>query len=115
MSLQKIIFALLTVLIVALAATIYWAWKAENRLRTVTAFVERSVLADAITACEAGKSATPFAWNKAANKSVVGLHSYKGEESVIAPSFTLYADGVFCDYDPGARKASVGLNFLDRD
>lgn len=115
MTFQKIMIALTAVIVAVLACTIYWAWKTETRLRTVTAFVEGYVFADAVVACEAAKSTTPFAWGKAASKSVVGLNSYKGEKRAIFANFTLYADGVYCDYDPTSRKASIGSNFLDRE
>jgi hypothetical protein len=98
-----------------LAVAIYWAWRTETRLRTLTVFVESYVFEDAVLACEQAKSSTPFVWRTATTKSVIGLNSYKGERRAVFVNYTLYADGVYCDYDPATRKASIGSNFLERD
>jgi hypothetical protein len=115
MKLQKIILGLMTIMIVVLIAVIYWAWKTEIKLRTATAFVQGYVLEEAVVACEKVASSTPFVWRTASSKFVVGLNSFKGDKGVTVPSFTVYADGVFCDYDPVGKKGSIGSNFLDRN
>jgi hypothetical protein len=33
----------------------------------------------------------------------------------VVASYTLVADGVYCDFDPIKKKASIGSNFLERD
>ena len=112
---QKITIALLAIIVAALAAEGYWAWRTETRLRAVTAFLEGYVFDDAVVACEKAKSSTPFKWSTAAVKSVIGLNSFKGEKGATFANFTLYADGVYCDYTPSTRTGSIGSNFLDRD
>ena len=61
------------------------------------------------------QSSTPFNWNAATNASVIGLHSVKLDRKTIIASYTLFADGVFCDYDPVKKKADIGSNFLERE
>jgi hypothetical protein len=43
------------------------------------------------------------------------LHSVKLDKKTIIASYTLFADGVFCDYDPVKKKAELGSNFLERE
>jgi hypothetical protein len=66
-------------------------------------------------ACEKTPSSTPFDWNAAKNASVIGLHSVKLDKKTIIASYTLFADGVYCDYDPVKKKADIGSNFLERE
>ena len=61
------------------------------------------------------KSTTPFKWNTGTNTAVVGLNSYKLDKYTVVASYTLVADGVYCDFDPIKKKASIGSNFLERD
>ena len=35
--------------------------------------------------------------------------------ALVLASFTLLADGVYCDYDPIKHKADIGSNFLERE
>jgi hypothetical protein len=73
------------------------------------------VFAEAVAACEKAQSSTPFKWNGGTNTSIVGLNSVKLEKYTVIASYTLLADGVYCDYDPVKKKADIGSNFLERD
>jgi hypothetical protein len=115
MTLQRTIVALLVLVIAGLAASFYIDWKIFTRLQTVQAFVEGSVFAEAVAACEKTQSTTPFKWNDGSRTSVLGLNSVKLDKYTVIASYTLVADGVFCDYDPIKRKANIGSNFLERD
>ena len=115
MTFQRIIASLLALTIVGLAGAFYLNWKTTNELRTLKAFVESYVFAEAVVACEKAQSSTPFNWNAAKNAYVVGLHSVKLDKKTIIASYTLFADGVYCDYDPVKKKADIGSNFLERE
>jgi hypothetical protein len=115
MTFQKIAAGLLALTIAGLAGAFYLNWKTTNQLRTLKAFVESYVFAEAVVACEKAQSSTPFNWSAAANASVIGLHSVKLDRKTIIASYTLFADGVFCDYDPVRKKADIGSNFLARE
>ena len=115
MTFQRSIVALLIVTIAGLAAAFYIEWRMVSQLRTMKAFVEGHVFAEAVAACEKAPSSTPFKWNTGTRTSVVGLNSVKLDSNTIIASYTLLADGVFCDYDPIRKKADIGSNFLERD
>jgi hypothetical protein len=115
MTFQRITIGLLILVIAALAGAFYMNWKTTTQLRTMKAFVEGYVFAEAVAACERAQSSTPFKWNTGTNTSVVGLNSVKLDKYTIVSSYTLVADGVFCDYDPIKKKADIGSNFLERD
>jgi hypothetical protein len=115
MTFQRTIVGLLVLMIAALGASFYLHWKTQTNLRTLKAFVESYVFAEAVAACEKTQSTTPFNWNAATNASVVGLHSVKLDKKTIIASYTLFADGVFCDYDPVKKKADIGSSFLERE
>jgi hypothetical protein len=115
MTFQRTIIGLLILVIIGLAAAFYIDWKLNVQVRTLKAFVEGSVFAEAVTACERAQSSTPFKWNSGKNTSIVGLNSVKLDKYTVIASYTLLADGVFCDYDPIKKKADIGSNFLDRD
>ncbi|HUD86403.1 MAG TPA: hypothetical protein VMR17_08095 [Xanthobacteraceae bacterium] len=115
MTLQRTIVALLVLVIAGLAAAFYIEWKIFTRLQTVQAFVEGSVFAEAVAACEKTQSTTPFKWNDGSRTSVIGLNSVKLDKYTVIASYTLVADGVYCDYDPVKKKANIGSNFLERD
>ena len=85
------------------------------QLRTVKAFVESYVFAEAVAACEKAKSTTPFKWNGAKQTAVIGLNSVKLNKDTVIASYTLVADSVYCDYDPVKKKADIGSNFLERE
>ena len=85
------------------------------QLRTVKAFVEGYVFAEAVAACEKAQSSTPFKWNGGNQTAVIGLNSVKLDKYTVIASYTLVADGVYCDYDPIKKKADIGSNFLERD
>jgi hypothetical protein len=112
---QRTIVGLLVLAIAGLAASFYANWKILTRLQTVQAFVEGYVFADAVAACERTQSTTPFKWNDGTRTSVIGLNSVKLDKYTVIASFTLVADGVYCDYDPIKKKADIGSNFLERD
>jgi hypothetical protein len=112
---QRIIAGLLLVAIAGLAAALYLNWKTNTQLQTMKSFIEGYVFADAVAACEKAQSTTPFKWNGGANTSVVGLNSVKLDKYRIVSSYTLLADGVYCDFDPIKKKADIGSNFLERE
>ena len=79
------------------------------------AFVEGYVFAEAVAACEKAPSTTPFKWNTGTKTAVIGLNSVKPDKYTVIASYTLVADGVYCDYDPIKKKADIGSNFLERE
>jgi hypothetical protein len=101
--------------IAALAGSFYMNWRTLTQLRTVKAFVEGYVFAEAVAACEKAPSTTPFKWNTGTKTAIIGLNSVKLDKYTIISSYTLLADGVYCDYDPIKKKADIGSNFLERD
>jgi hypothetical protein len=115
MNFQRITVGLLILTIAGLAGALYIDWKLAVQLRTVKAFVEGDVFAEAVAACEKAPSTTPFKWNSGTNTSIVGLNSVKPDKYTVVSSYTLIADGVYCDYDPIKKKADIGSNFLERD
>ena len=115
MTFQRIIVGLLILVIAGLAGAFYVNWKMATQLRTMKAFVEGYVFAEAVAACERAQSSTPFKWNTGTNTSVVGLNSVKLDKYTVIASYTLVADGVYCDYDPIKKKADIGSNFLERE
>ena len=115
MTFQRIIVGLLILVIAGLAGAFYMNWKMATQLRTMKAFVEGYVFAEAVAACEKAQSSTPFKWNTGTNTAVVGLNSVKLDKYTIISSYTLVADGVYCDYDPIKKKADIGSNFLERE
>jgi hypothetical protein len=115
MTFQRIVIGLLVLIVAALAAAFYIEWKTTVQLRTVKAFVEGHVFAEAVAACEKAASTTPFKWNGGIRTTVVGLNSVKLNKDTVIASYTLLADGVYCDYDPIKKKADIGSNFLERD
>ena len=115
MTFQRIAIALFVLLAAGLAVAFYIDWRLAVQVRTMKAFVEGYVFAEAVAACEKAPSSTPFKWNSGKNTSVVGLNSVKLDKDTVIASYTLLADSVFCDYDPVRRKADIGSNFLERD
>src|ERR1700682_4571134 len=115
MNFQRIVIGLLVLTIAGLAGAFYWNWRTAVQVRTLKAFVEGYVFAEAVAACEKVQSTTPFKWNTAAHTAVIGLNSVKLENNTIIASYTLVADSVYCDYDPIKKKADIGSNFLERD
>ena len=115
MNFQRTVTAILVLLALGLAAAFYANWKTQTRLRTVQAFVESSVFAEAVAACERAQSTTPFKWNGGKQTAVIGLSSVKLDKDTVIASYTLLADNVFCDYDPIKKKADIGSNFLERE
>ena len=115
MTFQRIVVGLLILVIAGLAVAFYIDWKLATQLRTVKAFVEGYVFAEAVAACEKAPSSTPFKWNGGARTAVIGLNSVKLDKFSVSASYTLVADNVYCDYDPTKKKADIGSNFLDRE
>jgi hypothetical protein len=115
MTFQRIIIGLLILTIAGLAGSFYLNWRMATQLRTIKAFVEGSVFAEAVAACEKAPSTTPFKWNGGTLTSVFGLNSVKLDKYRVVSSYTLYADGVYCDFDPIKKKADIGSNFLERE
>ena len=115
MTFQRIAIGLFVLLVAALGVAFYIDWRLNVQVRTLKAFVEGYVFADAVAACEKVQSSTPFKWNGAKNVSIVGLNSVKLDKYNVVASYTLVADNVFCDYDPIKHKADIGSNFLERE
>src|SRR5882672_4705773 len=115
MNFQRIAIGLFILLAAGLAGSFYMNWKTLTRLKTVQAFVEGSVFADAVAACEKAQSTTPFKWNGGKQTAVIGLNSVKLNKDTVLASYTLVADSVYCDYDPIKKKADIGSNFLERE
>ena len=115
MTFERIAIALLVLIIAGLGAAFYTDWKLAVQVRSLKAFAEGYVFAEAVAACEKAPSSTPFKWNGGTNTSIVGLNSVKPDRYTVVASFTLLADGVYCDYDPIKHKASVSNNFLERE
>jgi hypothetical protein len=115
MNFQRVVIGLLVLLIAGLAGSFYMNWKTLTQLRTVKAFVESYVFADAVAACEKAQSSTPFKWSGGKQTAVIGLNSVRLSKDTISASYTLVADSVYCDYDPVKKKADIGSNFLDRE
>jgi hypothetical protein len=115
MTFQRIVGGLVVLLAAGLAVAFYVDWRLVVQIRTMKAFVEGYVLAEAVSACETAQSSTPFKWNGGKNTSIVGVNSVKLDKYTIIASYTLVADGVYCDYDPIKKKADIGSSFLERD
>ena len=115
MTFQRTIVGLLILTIAGLAVSFYIGWKTNTQLQTMKAFIEGYVFAEAVAACEKAPSATPFKWNGGKMTAVIGLNSVKLDKYRIVSSYTLLADGVYCDFDPIKRKADLGSNFLERE
>jgi hypothetical protein len=112
---ERIVIGLLVLIIAGLGAAFYTDWKLAVQVRTLKSFAESYVFAEAVVACEKTQSSTPFKWNGGANTSIVGLNSVKLDKFTVSSSYTLVADGVYCDYDPIKHKANIGNNFLERE
>ena len=115
MNFQRIIAGVVILLVAGLAGAFYMNWRTATQLRSVKAFVEGYVFADAVAACEKVQSTTPFKWNGGTRTAVVGLNSIKTDKYTVIANYTLVADSVYCDYDPIKKKADIGSNFLERD
>jgi hypothetical protein len=115
MTFQRIVIGLFVLLMIGLGIAYYIDWRLGVQVRTMKAFVEGYVFAEAVAACEKAPSSTPFKWNDAKSVSIVGLNSVKLDKYTVIASYTLVADSVYCDYDPIKRKADIGSNFLERD
>jgi hypothetical protein len=115
MTFQRTIVGLLILTIAGVAGSFYMNWKTATQLRTVKAFVEGYVFAEAVAACEKAQSSTPFKWNTGTKTAVIGLNSIKPDKNTVIASYTLVADSVYCDYDPIKKKADIGSNFLERE
>ena len=115
MNFQRIMVGLVILLVAGLAGAFYMNWRTLTQFRTMKAFVEGQVFAEAVAACERAQSTTPFKWNTGTRTSVIGLNSVKLDKYTIIPSYTLVADSVYCDYDPIKKKADIGSNFLERE
>ena len=115
MTFQRIVGGLVVLLAAGLAVAFYVDWRLAVQIRTMKAFVEGYVFAEAVSACEKAQSSTPFKWNGGKNTSIVGLNSVKLDKYTVIASYTLVADSVYCDYDPIKHKANIGNNFLERE
>src|ERR1700754_3810293 len=112
---ERIVVGLLVLIIVCMGAAFYTDWKLAVEVRSLKAFTEGYVFAEAVAACEKTQSSPPFKWNGGTNPSTVGLNSVNPDKYTVVASYTLVADGVYCDYDPIKHKANIGNNFLERE
>jgi len=112
---KRITAGLLLVAIAGLVTALYLNWRVNTQLQTLKSFVEGYVFAEAVTACEKAQSTTPFKWNGGTSTRIVGLNSVKLDKYRIVSSYTLLADGVYCDFDPIKKKADIGSSFLERE
>src|SRR3981189_438230 len=112
MTFQRSVVALLVLVIAGLAASFYMNWRTLTQLRTLKAFVEGAVFADAVAACEKAPSTTPFKWNGGKQTAVIGLNSVKLNKDTIIASYTLGADSGYCAHAPIKKKADIGSSFL---
>ena len=115
MTFQRIAIGLFVLLVATLGVAFYIDWRMAVQLRTVKAFVESYVFAEAVAACEKANSTTPFKWNGGKQTAVIGLNSVKLDKDTVIASYTLVADSVYCDYDPIKKKADIGSSFLERE
>jgi hypothetical protein len=115
MTFQRIVAGLVVLLAAGLAVAFYIDWRLAIQIRTMKAFVESYVFAEAVSACERAQSSTPFKWNGGKNTSIVGLNSVRLDKYTVIASYTLVADSIYCDYDPIKKKADIGSSFLERD
>src|SRR3569832_281756 len=114
MTFQRSVMALVVMIVAGLVAVGYFEWKMAAQVRTLKAFVEGYVFNEAVMACERAQSSTPFKWNGGKSTAIIGLNSVKTDKYTAIASYTLVADGVYCDYDPIKRKADIGSSFLER-
>lgn len=115
MNSQRIMIVLVVLLAAGLAGSFYMNWKTLRLLQTTKAFVEGAVFAEAVAACEKAQSTTPFKWNGGKVTAIVGLNSVKPNKDTVIAHYTLFADGVYCDFNPITHKADIGSNFLERE
>ena len=89
MNFQRILLLLVVLLAAGLAGAFYMNWKTLGQLRTVKAFVEGSVFADAVAACEKAQSTTPFKWTGGKRSSLTGrpaaLYRAGGAAELVPP------------------------------
>ena len=115
MTFQRIAISLLVLIIAGLGAVGYFEWKTAGQVGTLKAFIEGYVFNEAVMACERTQSSTPFRWNGGKSTAIIGLNSVKTDKYTVIASYTLVADGVYCDYDPIKRKAAIGSSVLERE
>src|SRR3569623_1446064 len=80
MTFQRVVIALLVLIVAGIAAVGYFEWKMAVQVRTMKAFVEGYVFNEAVMACERAQSSTPFKWNGGKSTAIVGLHSVKSDK-----------------------------------
>ena len=100
----------------SLAWTTAAVWKLTTELQTTTAFLQSYFFEEALKACEAVQDVPPdhFLWRKGRVRKVVGLTSFKSDhQGMIVASYTLYADGIVCQYSPTTKKASIASDGKD--
>src|ERR1700730_18487973 len=115
MTFQRIIAGLLALTIAGLAGAFYMNWKTTTQLRTLKAFVESYVFAEAVAACEKAPSSTPCNWNAANNAYDMVLHSVKLDKKTVIASYLLFSPKETCNYDAVKEKALLGSDLLERE
>ena len=85
MNFQSILLVLVVLLAAGLAGAFYMNWKTLGQLRTVKAFVESSVFAEAVAACERAQSTTPFKWTGGKQTAVIGAEFGQAQQGYDLP------------------------------
>ena len=88
MTFQRIVIALLVLIVAGLGAIGYIEWKMAVQARTMKAFVEGYVFNEAVMACERAQSSTPFKWNGGKSTAIIGLNSVKPDKDTVVASYT---------------------------
>jgi hypothetical protein len=95
----------------AVLCVYFIAHDVQRSAETASAFLEELVFAEAVEACEDADHVTPFRYQGATSKAVIGFRrqpdSYDGSPMT---TFRLIADGPYCDYHPNSKRAFVGVN-----
>src|SRR5258708_39075751 len=95
MTFQRIVVGLFVLLVAALGVAFYIDWRMAVQFRTVKAFVEGYVFAEAVAACEKAKTTTPFKWNGGKQTAVIGFDSVKHNKDTVVADDTLVADSAY--------------------
>ena len=115
MTFQRIIAGLLILVIAGLAGAFYMNWKTGDPVADDEGIRRRLCVCGSRCGLRRVQSTTPFKWNTGTRTAVVGLNSVKLDKYTVIASYTLVADGVYCDYDPIKKKADIGSSFLERE
>src|SRR2546430_4054959 len=111
MTFQRTIVGLLILVIVGLAVAFYLNWKTTTQLRTMKAFIEGSVFAEAVGACE-GPRVQPRSNGIAGPKPRgTGLIRSKSTRTRTIPTYTLSPTTFSSITTPPRSKADIVSTF----